>query len=436
MVEREEIKEIISDFHQRKIPNLTRREIAWKVPANKILSFMGVRRSGKTYSFYQIMDDLIEKGANIQDMLFINFEDDRLFPLDPKDLPILLSAYYELYPQKKDSKVYAFFDEVQNVPGWERFVRRVNDTENIQLYITGSSSKILSKELATTLRGRTIAYEVFPFSFTEYLDFKNIDHKTTSSKQKAKVVNAFNNYLLKGGFPEILDCQENERIDILQEYINLIIYKDLIERHNIQNHALVKYLIQHFFVNISSLLSINKLYKDLKSQGYKASKDSLFNYLSYLEAAYCFFSVPIFSESIRVQHVNPRKIYSIDHGLTTACAWMPRENIGRLLENLIYIHLRRISPWRNIFYYKTKNGSEVDFVVEERGRIISLIQVCATIEEKETRERETKALFEAMDELKISSSIIITRNQNETINKGKKKIHIIPAWRWLIEKRA
>lgn len=435
MIKREEIKEIIADFHQRKIPPLTRRETVWKIPANKILSFMGVRRSGKTYSFYQIMDDLIAKGVSIQDILFINFEDDRLSPIDTKDLPILLSTYYELYPQKKDSKVYAFFDEVQNVPGWERFVRRVNETENIRLHITGSSSKMLSKELSTTLRGRTVAYEVFPFSFTEYLAFKNIERKTTSSKDKAQAVKAFNDYLLKGGFPEILDCLENERIDILQEYINLIIYKDLIERHNIQNHALVKYLIQHFFANISSLLSVNKLYKDLKSQGYKASKDTLFNYLSHLEDAYCFFTVPIFSESIRTQHVNPRKIYAIDHGLVSACTWMPRENIGRLLENLVFTHLRRISPWRNIFYYKTEKGSEIDFVIEEKGRVTSLIQVCATLEEKETRERETKALFEAMDELKIKSAIIITRNESETINKGKKKIHIIPAWRWLIDKR-
>ena len=432
MIRKEEIKQVISDFHERGIPELVKREFKWEVLPNKVFSIMGVRRSGKTFSFYQIMEEILEKGEDIRSILFINFEDDRLYPVDKSNISEILEAYYELYPDKKNSTVHIFFDEIQNVQGWERFARRILDTENARVYITGSSSKMLSKELATTLRGRTIAREIFPFSFTEYLAFKNIEQKVESSKQKAAVINAFEKYLYTGGFPEIFKVKERERVDILQEYVNLIIYKDLIERHNIKNHALVKYLIRYFFANISNLFSVNKVFNDLKSQGYRVSKDAVFNYLSYLEDAYCFFSVPIYSHSARVQQVNPRKIYSVDHGLVTACVWNLKENTGRLLENLVFIHLRRTSPWMGIYYYVINKGNEVDFIVADKGRIISLVQVCDSINDKKTKKRETETLLMAMHELKVKSGVILTRSEDGVIKNGEETVNIMPVWKWLI----
>jgi len=432
MTKKDKIKQIISDFHQREIPKLVERKHNWSVSAGKIFSIMGVRRSGKTFSFYQIMKEILEKGGDLRDILFIDFEDDRLDPVSKGILPVVLDAYYELYPAKKSTTVYVFFDEIQNVDGWEKFVRRILDTEKVKIYITGSSSKMLSKELATTLRGRTVAHEVFPFSFKEYLKYKKLSPEVVSSRNRVQVISAFEQYLNVGGFPEIFDTEESERINILQEYINLIVYKDLIERHNIKNHALVKYLIKYFLGNISNLFSVNKMYNDLKSQGYKVSKDGIFNYLSYLEDAYCFFPVSIYSDSIRVRQVNPRKIYSVDHGLVTACVWNAKENTGRLLENLIYVQLRRVSPWRGIYYYVTKNGNEVDFVVLEKGKIKSMIQVAETIADRDTMKREIKALHEAMEAHDIKSGTIITREEENEIKIGKRVVNVVPAWKWML----
>jgi len=433
MTKKDKIKQIISDFHQRGIPDLVEREHNWSAPAGKIFSVMGVRRSGKTFSFYQIMKEILEKGGDLRDILFIDFEDDRLDPISKDTLSLVLDSYYELYPAKKNTIVYVFFDEIQNVDGWERFIRRVLDTEKVKIYITGSSSKMLSKELSTTLRGRTVAHEVFPFSFTEYLKYKGLSPESVSSKDRVQVINAFQKYLDVGGFPEIFDSEESERINILQGYINLIVYKDLIERHNIKNHALVKYLIKYFLGNISNLFSVNKMYNDLKSQGYKVSKDGIFNYLSYLEDAYCFFPVSIYSDSVRVRQVNPRKIYSVDHGLVTACVWNAKENTGSLLENLLYVQLRRVSPWRGIHYYVTQNGNEVDFVVSEKGKIMSVIQVSETIANKGTMEREIKALDEAMEELGVKSGTIITREEENEIKVGKRIVNVVPAWKWMLK---
>lgn len=432
MIIKDKIKQIISDFHQRGIPELVDREYNWIAPEGKIFSIIGVRRSGKTFSFYQIIKEILEKGGDLRDVLFINFEDDRLYPVNKNSLSLILEAYYELYPAKKDTTVYIFFDEIQNIDGWQRFARRILDTEKVRVYVTGSSSKMLSKELSTALRGRTAVHEVFPFCFTEYLRYKNISKEAVSSKQKAGIINAFEKYLYIGGFPEIFDVKEDERVNILQEYINLIIYKDLIERHNIKNHALVKYLIKYFLVNTANLFSINKMYNDLKSQGYKVSKDAIFNYLSYLEDAYCFFSVPIYSESIRVRHANPRKIYSVDHGLVTACVWSAKENTGRLLENLIFTHLKRVSPWRGIFYYVTESGREVDFIVLDKGKITALIQSAESMTDAGTMKREIESLLEAMEELKISSGTILTRDEGRIIKTNKKTVKIIPAWEWLL----
>ncbi len=434
MEKKRQIKEIISDFHQKRLPAFVYREFKGGVIPNKIFSIMGVRRSGKTFCFFQLIKEILAKGNDIQSILFINFEDDRIYPVDRNLLSEILDAYYELYPHKKDSTVYVFFDEIQNIDGWEKFARRLLDTENVRIYVTGSSSKMLSKELSTSLRGRTLAREIFPLNFAEYLYFHNTTPVAKTSRQRAQVVHHFEAYLNKGGFPEVADLGERDRVEILQEYINLIIYKDLIERHNIKNISLIKYLIHYFLANISNLLSINKLFNDLKSQGYRVSKDALFNYVSYLEDAYCFFSVPIFSASLKIRQVNPRKIYTVDHGLATASVWKLSEDYGRLLENIVFIHLRRVSPWIGIYYYMTGKEKEVDFVVSDKNKVTGLIQVCYSLGSKTSREREVSALSQAMEELKVREGFILTYSEEETIDLGKRKIVVKPVWEWALER--
>ena len=433
MAEKTIIREIITDFHRRELPAFIHRLYDLACPENKVRCLTGIRRSGKTFLFYQLIRDLLAQGVDKQRILYINFEDERLLPISPSDLSAILNLYYEMFPAHKAKKVYMFFDEIQNVPNWEKFIRRVQDNEKAQINLTGSSSQFLSREIATALRGRTLSFEIFPFSFAEYLSYKNIAGDDYSSQGRALIANAFAAFLHAGGFPEIAGCAEELRLKILQEYFNLILYKDVLERHNIRNHSLVKYLLKFLLANNANPFSVSKFYDDVKSQGYKCSKDALHNYLFYLEEAYCFSQAPIFSESLRKRQVNNRKIYAIDHGLVTAMTSTRSYNTGRLLETMVYNHLRRKYDREQIFYYKTSAGFEIDFVAQERGQITELIQVCAQLDEPSTKERETRAALAAMQELKFAHATIITRDETDTLVEQGKTLHIIPFYRWAIE---
>jgi len=228
---------------------------------NKIVSLTGVRRCGKTYLLYLTAKKLREKIAASQ-VIYINFDDDRIFPLALGDLSDLIEAYYELYPENKEETVYFFFDEIQNVEGWEKFVRRVFDTENCRIYVTGSSSKFLREEIATSLRGRTITYELFPLSFREFLAFKGVEVNIHSSRSLARIRKEFEEYLKRGGFPEVILHNEDIWRRTLAEYLDLILFRDICERYRVSNTFLMKYLIAYLMKNISTLVSVNKLFND------------------------------------------------------------------------------------------------------------------------------------------------------------------------------
>ena len=279
---KELFKKLIINFQEHSLTGIVPRDYDIPIDTKKIVSLIGVRRSGKTYILFHIIEQLRQK-IDSRNIIYINFEDDRLFPIYLKDLDELLESFYELYPHKRDEKVYLFLDEVQNIEGWERYVRRIYDTQNLQIFITGSSSKLLSSEIATSLRGRTITYEIFPFSFKEYLRYKDIEVNFYSSKSISYIKNAFNSYLINGGFAETFDETPDVQKRILKDYLDLIIYKDVVERYNIKNQALLKHLIKYMFVNMGTLVSINKLYNEYKSQGYKVSKDALYTYIDYLQ---------------------------------------------------------------------------------------------------------------------------------------------------------
>ena len=433
MAEKTIIREIIADFHRRELPAYIPRLYDLACPENKVRCLTGIRRSGKTFIFYQLIHDLLAQGIDKQRIFYMNFEDERLLPISSSDLSVILNLYYEMFPAHKTQKVYMFFDEIQNVPNWEKFIRRMQDNEKAQINLTGSSSQFLSREIATALRGRTLSFEIFPFSFAEYLSYKNIAGDDYSSQGRALIANAFAAFLHAGGFPEIAGCAEELRLKILQEYFNLILYKDVLERYKIRNHSLVKYLLKFLLANNANPFSVPKFYDDVKSQGYKCSKDTLHNYLYYLEEAYCFSQTPIFSESLRKRQVNNRKIYTIDHGLVTAMTSTRSYNTGRLLETMVYNHLRRKYDREQIFYYKTSAGYEIDFVTQKRGQVTELVQVCAQLDDTSTKERETRAALAAMQELKLAHATIITRDETDTLVEQRKTLHIIPFYRWAIE---
>ncbi len=426
------IKTIIADFHQRELPRFSPRLFNLDCPENKIRTLVGPRRSGKTFMFFQLIHELLQAGIPKKNILYFNFEDERLLPFRIDHLSSIITSYYEMYPELKAEKVYLFFDEIQNIPNWEIFIRRIYDTENARINLTGSSSRLMSSEIATTLRGRTLAFEIFPFNFKEFLLFKQIPLDFLSSKNRAYIIHAFEEYLFRGGFPEVLGVSEDDRLRILQDYFNVLLYKDLIERFEIRNHALIKYLFKFLLANSANPFSVNKFVNDTRSQGFRVAKDSIHAYLSFIEDSMLFSLVPIFSESIRKRQVNYRKVYPVDHGLVTALVASTLFNTGRLLETIVYNHLRRHFFKDQIFYYRI-NGKEIDFVIVERGEVKKIIQVCERLNDESTRRREFESLFAAMKALKLKEAYLITRGESGEEKREQMVIRILPFWRWALQ---
>lgn len=423
MTKKEMFKYIIKEFHEARLPELYERKLT--IPeTQKVISLIGLRRAGKTFYFYQLINNLIEDSINPSQILYINFEDDRILPLNVKDLNTVLEAYYELYPENTSETLYLFFDEIQNIHNWELFIRRVHDKKNARIYITGSSSKLLSKEIATSLRGRTLSYYLFPLSFEEFLRFRQVtlnkDFEYTDARFKVKKL--FSEYLGGGGFPEVVLEAEELRQDILRNYFEMFIYRDLVERFSIRNISLLKSLVKFLITNIGTTFSVNSFYRTIKKD-MPVGKDTLMEYLSYLEDINLIYLVPIFSYSLKKQQVNPRKVYCIDNGLRNAVSFMFSKDEGRLAENLVFLELKR----RNKEPYYWKNKGEVDFIVKDRDSSLTAINVSYT---DEIDERETKALLEFADEFspKVKELILLTKD----LEKTEGRIKIIPLWKWLI----
>ncbi len=419
-------RRIITDFQERPIRSTLKREVNVPLYSDKIISLIGVRRCGKTSILYSMIEEL-RRSIDPKNIVYINFEDDRLFGSKLGDLDEMIEGYFELYPDKRDEKVYLFFDEVQNIFGWEVFIRRIYDTLNVQITITGSSSKLLSSEIATSLRGRTLTYEIFPFSFKEYLRFKNITINLNSSKSLSYIKNSFEEYLVSGGFPETIGEEGSIQKRILSDYVNLIVYKDIIERYNISNTVLLKHLIKYTFVNIATSISITKLYNDFKSNGFKLGKETLFDYFGYLEEAYALFSVPIFRSSVREEQRNPKKIYAIDNGLRAVYDASFSFDYAKLYENLVFLALR--SQTADIYY--VKEHQEVDFYCVINGEK-KLINVSYEIDNPKTWEREISSLLEGMNYIGIERSMLITKDKDEILTIDNKQIVCIPLWKWLL----
>jgi hypothetical protein len=423
MTKKEMFKYIIKEFHEARLPELYERKLT--IPeTQKVISLIGLRRAGKTFYFYQLINNLIEDSINPSQILYINFEDDRILPLNVKELNTILEAYYELYPENTSETLYLFFDEIQNIDNWELFIRRVHDKKNAIIYITGSSSKLLSKEIATSLRGRTLSYYLFPLSFKEFLRFRQVtlnkDFEYTDARFKVKKL--FSEYLVVGGFPEVVLEAEELRQDILRNYFEMFIYRDLVERFSIRNTSLLKLLVKFLITNIGTTFSVNSFYRTIKKD-MPVGKDTLMEYLSYLEDINLVYLVPIFSYSLKKQQVNPRKVYCIDNGLRNAVSFMFSKDEGRLAENLVFLELKRRS--KEPYYWKNKG--EVDFVIKDRDSSLTAINVSYT---DDIDERETKALLEFADEFspKVKELILLTKD----LEKIEGRIKIIPLWKWLM----
>ena len=428
----ETIQTILIDAQETTWPTGVPRHLALKPIKGKASVCIGVRRCGKSTYLQQIIQKLLYGGVSPQNILYLNFFDDRLHSLRHDNLSIILDAYYSLFPEKKNrEKVYCFFDEIQAVTGWEPFIDRLMRTENCQVYLTGSSAHMLSTEIATQMRGRALSWELFPFSFREFLTAGNIDFSgSLSTKKQLLIRKAFEEFWFTGGFPEVFQLDKNLRIKIHQEYFQAILFRDLVERHDISHPKALADLAYWLVDNTASLYSINKLTGYLKSLGHKVPKASVSSYLRWFEDAYFLFSVRLFDASLTRSQANPKKIYCIDHSLVTSVSSGVLVNSGHLLENLVFTALRREYP--KVYYYRTQSGKETDFVVPLAKPEKLLIQVCESLVDPQTRKREIDALTESMSELKCNTGIIVTRNEEEEIETKPGNIRIIPIWKFLL----
>ena len=377
----------------------------------------GIRRSGKSTLLNQIINSFYGKGV-----YYLNFEDERLVDFEVSDFNSLYEVFLELYGE---TKVFSF-DEIQNVPQWEVFVRRMQD-KGYKFFITGSNASLLSKEFATKLTGRRVSIELYPFSFVEYLSFKGYKLQKNALSYtaiRAGIKKHFTGYLQHGGMPEYLKYNDST---LLKRVYEDILYRDIVARYNIKQVKTLRELGLYLLSNIGGLFSYNKLTKTLGV----GSMNTIKSYIDYLENSFLVSLVNRFSYSLKQQFVANKKIYCIDNGLAESIAFQFSKNKGKFLENLVFLELRRRCA--EIYYYKTTNNLEVDFLIKNGRKDISLIQVTDNLDSEKTRQREIGALTRAMDELQVKKALILTEDVEEEIKLKGKVILTRPVYKWLLE---
>lgn len=394
-----------NDFVKRNIPESF-------IASKKICVISGIRRSGKSTLLKQI-------SKKYKSYAYLNFEDERMLDFTYRDFEMLLEAFLELYG---DQKIY-FFDEIQNIFGWEKFARRLFE-DGKKIFITGSNAKLLSSELSTTLSGRHLKIELFPFSFQEYLEYNKINFKKYyTAKEKSVIGKHLIKYMEYGGFPEIV---VGGNIEELQQLYQDVLIKDLLVRFKIRETKAFREVALFLLSNVSNPVSFNKLRNLL---GVK-SVTSVKNYVDFFEEAYLFYSLFKFDYSVKKQIINDRKIYCVDSGIANAVAFRFSENIGRIMENIAFIELKRRG--KDFFYHKDKK--ECDFVIRRATKIVEAIQITQSLFDPKVKERELAGLLEAMKKFKLKKGLVITRDQEDKIKIENKIIEIIPLWKWLIDK--
>lgn len=401
-----------------------------RVPTDsgKIVTLTGVRRSGKTYHLFQVMKDLEKLGVGREKMLYFNFEDERL-ALTQDKLELILEVLREENPGLDLTGCYFLFDEIQEVEGWEKFVLRVYETISKQVFVTGSNAKLLSSEIVTSLRGRNITYEVYPLSFAEYVEILSPGLNPSKSKDKAILVKLFDKFMHHGGFPELVKADEELRNKILQEYFNVMVMRDLIERYQISNSSTLKYFCKRVIGASGGEFSVNKIYNELKSQGYQVSKNTLYLYQDYVETVYLNRFVNKYSHSVVKSENSQKKTYVIDSGLGSSVDFKLGKDIGRLLETVVALEL--LKQQKQIAYQQ--NGFECDFVVIDKNIVSEAIQVAANVSDPKTLDREIGGLVRTCLKNDLKEGVIVTLDHEGEMEVDGVKIKMIPAWKYFLD---
>lgn len=420
-------------LHQEEIP-LSLHERSLQLPLNKqrIVTVTGVRRCGKSSLLHLTINRLLASGVDKEQILYIGFDDERLANMDVSDFDEILQAYRLMYPDRPLSSVYMFFDEIQIVKGWELFVLRVYKSYCKNVYVTGSTAQMLSGEMSSALRGWPDEYTEYPLSFKEFIAFKGVKANRYTEEGAALMANMFKSYLLTGGFPQaVLANVETERVKLLQAYFNTMLFRDMIEHYNISaSPSVVRYFLKRVFNNITKPSSVNNIYNDLKSQGLKLSKDSLYQWLDYACNIFLLHKVPKYSKSIIKQSTSLSKYYVVDFALVKSVLLPQSEEKGKALENAVYMHLaRHLNENEQIYYFN--EGAECDFVIANDEGVKELIQVCWELDEFNTP-RECGGLCAASAATGCKKISIVTCNQAQSIHYGDLQINVVAAWDFML----
>lgn len=408
---RELLRQKIVDGLSAPMRDLTRRDVRLPRVPGKALAVIGMRRSGKTSFLWQTLADRLQTGVPRETLLYFNFEDERLVGLTASDLHVVVEEYFRLHPEWRDQRqVSFFFDEIQVVPGWETFARRLLDTEKIELFLSGSSARLLSREVATSMRGRALEVLVHPFSFREALRHQGAEPiKHWSSLPKASrsdLEKRLRDYLVNGGFPEAQGLDARDRASLLRSYVDVAILRDVVERHAISNPIALRWMQRHLLGNAAAAFSAQKFFDALKSQGIAIAKDTVHAYLAHLEDAFLVRTISLHTASERQRMVNPRKAYPVDPGLIPIYERSGRAHTGHALETAVLVELERRGG--EIGYLKTASGYEVDFFVRTPDGGEHLVQVCTDLADPAVQDRELRALAEATAEHPRAKPLIVT----------------------------
>lgn len=413
----------------------TRRDAALPVIPGKVHAVIGMRRAGKTTYLRQLQS---QWRASVEParVVYLNFEDDRLAGLPLEQLGMLLEEYYRSYPEWRGREtVWWLLDEIQVVNGWERFVRRLMDTERIEVVVSGSSARMLSREVHTSLRGRGTETVIRPFSFREFLRHRGEEPKgkarALTSAKRSRVERFFGEYLAVGGFPEAQGLAAGLRVDLLQGYVDTVLFRDVVERRGVTQVAALRWLTRQCLKNPTGSFSVHRLHQDLKAQGLGVAKDALHAMVGHLEDAFLLRCVPLTTESERRRNSNPRKIYPVDTGMIGAFDRTGRSNVGHALETVVLHELDRRQA--EVGYVRTGTGHEVDFLARFHGGREELVQVCADTGAAETRERELRALEEALREHPRATPKLLVLNFEQLAVKVSPGVAVQAAYQWLLD---
>ena len=429
------VRQRIVDALAARPPALTRRDVRLPAVPGKAVAVIGMRRAGKTTFLWQVLADRISRGTDREGLLYFSFEDERLAGMTAGDLNLVVEEYYRLNPEWRDRRRATFFlDEIQSVPGWESFARRLLDSEQIDLFLSGSSARLLSREVATSMRGRAMEALVYPFSFREYLRHRRREPNKTPDRltkaQRSSLEKDLLDYLTAGGFPEAQGLNQRDRNELLRGYVDVALLRDVVERHAVSHPVALRWMVRQLLGNAAGFFSVNKFHGDLKSQGIPIAKDTLHSYLGYLEDAFLVRMVSMATDSERRRMVNPRKVYPIDPGLIPLFDRSGKSNRGHALETCMMLELDRRGA--EVGYVHTAGGYEVDFLARYSEGKEELIQVCASLDDPATRERETRALLEAARQHPRASLHLISLDIPASVDMPK-EIAVHAAWDWLLQ---